>query len=196
MLMPAVRPPESTVVFVLLLAGCAPIADASTTRPVSPTVEASAAASPSATPERTVAGLHVYQAQRWSVALPTGWEVVAENESGAALAHGDGGVAEILVAPATGLTMEDLQAQRVEEISSTWPGVGEIESDIVQLPAGDALRVTFETELNPGDLRGVFHLYVLEQGDNQYVISVRGSADNDDLRRVAEALAQSFAILD
>ncbi|HET6745303.1 MAG TPA: hypothetical protein VFH90_05555 [Candidatus Limnocylindria bacterium] len=133
------------------------------------------------------------EAQGWSIGVPTGWSVVAQNATGAALSGGEA-FAEILLASATGLTLEQREAQRVTEIS-TWPGVDEIESDIVSLPAGEAIRLIFETGVAP-DPPARFIFYVFEEGDTQFVMSVRGPKDIDDLPAVAEGLAESFAVLD
>lgn len=137
--------------------------------------------------------VYVNEAQGWSLAMPDGWDVGPETDTGAFLS-GDEGYVEILLAPATGLTPEQREAQRVAHIRSTW-GVDEIESDVVSLPAGEAVRLMFET----GEAQGPaawYIFYVFEEGDTQYVMSVRDSKDNDELRAIAEALAESFAILD
>ena len=94
-----------------------------------------------------------------------------------------------------GLTLEELEAQKVGDLS-WWPGAVEIESDFVQLPAGDAVRVTMATTETPTGPRNGFILYVIEEGDTQYVTSVRGPHDTDELLTEAEALAVSFVILD
>jgi len=49
---------------------------------------------------------------------------------------------------------------------------------------------------NPDTEPGVFVLYVIEERDRRYAISVRGPQDNGELLADAEALAESFAILD
>ena len=59
----------------------------------------------------------------------------------------------------------------------------------MRVPAGDALRVTMATELATSPA-GAFILYVIEEGDTQYVISVRGPHDKDDLLTEAEAFAE------
>jgi hypothetical protein len=137
--------------------------------------------------------LHANAAQGWSIRLPTGWDVVAESDSGTALTRSEA-IAEILVAPSTGLTFEELAAQKLDELS-TWAGAADITSELVRLPAADALRVTMATEVAT-DSPGMFVMYVLEEGDTQYVISVRGPQDTDDLLADVEFLAESFAILD
>jgi hypothetical protein len=144
--------------------------------------------------DATMTTVYVNEAQGWSIEMPTGWNVLVENATGAALG-GDDGFVEILLAPASGLTLEQREAQRVAEVN-TWPGAAEIESDVVSLPAGEAVRLIFETELPPNAPPAWFIFYVFEEGETQYVMSVRGPKDNDELPAVAEALAESFAILD
>jgi hypothetical protein len=191
-------------VLALALAACAEdgaTAEPSSTEPPSPLASASVAASPSppasltptAAPSMTTM-VYVNEAQGWSIGLPDGWDVQAENATGAILA-GEDGFLEMLLAPATGLTPERREERRLAEVSSTWPGVDEIESDVVALPAGEAVRLTFETGVAP-DPPAWFIFYVFEEGDTQYVMSVRGPKDNDDLPAIALAMAESFAILD
>ena len=147
---------------------------------------------PTATPG--AGELHVGSGELWSIVVPTGWEVVAENDSSTALSRGQA-IAEILVAPSSGLTLEKLEAQEVSYLS-TWPGTGEIESDVVRLPAGDAVRVTMATTETAAGPRNGFILYVIEEGDTRYAISVRGPHNTDELLTEADALVESFAILD
>jgi hypothetical protein len=136
--------------------------------------------------------VHVNETEGWSIVVPPGWEIVAQRDCCVAL-HRDGVIAEVLVAPSSGLTLEALEAQKVDDLS-TWPGVVGIESDFVSLPAGDAVRVTVASELDTGSQ--VFDLHVIEQGDTQYLISVRGPQGDSQLLADAESLAESFAILD
>jgi len=191
------------LVLALVLAACAenaPTAEPSATdTAVSPSASASgdispsepASPAPTADPSMTI--VYVNEAQGWSIGMPDGWEALHETDSGAILG-GDEGFVEILLAPATGLTPEQREAQRVADISSSW-GVDEIDSEVVSLPAGEAVRLMFEmgTASHP---RAWYIFYVFEEGDTQYVMSVRDSKDNDELRAMAEALADSFAILD
>lgn len=134
------------------------------------------------------------EAQGWSIVVPTGWEVVADSAHGTAL-HREQVIAEILLAPSSGLSFEELEAQKVRDLR-TWPEGEAIESESVDLPAGDALRVTLGTTELGSSPASAFILYVIEKGDTQYVISVRGPHTKDDLLTEAEALAESFAILD
>lgn len=181
----------------LVVSACAtvgqPSTGASTAATVSPSLQASEPASQAPSTDLSLAMVYVNEAQGWSIGVPTGWSVVAQNATGAALSGGEA-FAEILLASATGLTLEQREAQRVTEIS-TWPGVDEIESDIVSLPAGEAIRLIFETGVAP-DPPARFIFYVFEEGDTQFVMSVRGPKDIDDLPAVAEGLAESFAVLD
>ena len=134
------------------------------------------------------------EAQGWSVVLPVGWEVVAQNDQWAAVSPEDT-IAEILVGPSSGLTLRELEAQKVDELIASWPGLDDIESDVVRLPAGEALNVTLEsTNAEVGVV--VFTMYLIEQGDRQYVISVRAPDDRDKVLAAADVLAESFAILD
>lgn len=183
----------------LLLCACGTVEDSSSATsagnsgsPTPPATHASGASSLTPTSAPSTAVLHMNEAQGWSIVAPPGWEVVVQNESGTALTRDDA-IAEILVAPSSGFTFEELEAQKVDDLG-TWPGVAEIESDLVQLPAGEALRVTVESELATGSQ--VFYLYVIERGDTQYVLSVRGPQADEDLFADAEAFAESFAIID
>jgi hypothetical protein len=158
--------------------------------PASPTAAASDAASLAPSPTASVAaGLYVNEAGGWSIMLPAEWEVASENGSDAFLIRDDM-IAEVLVGPSTGQTLQELEAEKVEHLS-TWSGAGNIESDIVRLPAGEAIKVSIKwaNEIDSG----VFILHMIEKGDRQYAISVRGpevsAAD-------VEALVQSFVILD
>ena len=188
----------------LLLGACGTADDSSPAAAeisVSPTTWAtssmqhSGAVSLTPTADSGSAGLLVNDAQGWSIVVPTGWKVVANGPSGTALTRNEA-IGEIFVGPSSGLSLDELQARNVDEVTRSWQGViGDIESDFVSLPAGDALRLTFETGLET-DSPGIFTSYVIEEGDTQYVISVRGSQDDDDLLAAAEALAESFAILE
>ena len=181
-----------------LLAGCSGAVGSNSPSegaPSSPSsLQASEPASLAPTADPSMSMVYVNEGQGWSIGVPAGWNVGPENATGAVVGGVDGFV-EILLAPATGLTLEQREAQRVAEVS-TWPGVGEIESDVVSLPAGEAVRLVFETGLAPNAPPAWFIFYVFEEGDTQYVMSVRGPKDNDELPAVAETLAESFAILD
>lgn len=167
---------------------------------------ASAAASSAPTAEATTASpaqasapspptVYVNETQGWSIVVPPGWEVVAQDDCCFAL-HRDGVIAEVLVSPSGGLTLEQLQAEKVAFLG-TWPGTDDLRSEIVRLPAGDAVRATLRTTTNPDTGPGIFVLYAIEAGgDTQYVISVRGPQDDSQLLADAESLAESFAILD
>jgi hypothetical protein len=146
------------------------------------------------TPDPSTPMAYVNKGQAWSIGLPDGWTVERDDASGAILLADDA-FAEILLAPASGLTPRQHEAKRLAEFT-TWPGAGEIESDVVSLPAGKAIRLIFKTAPGPNAAPSWFIFYVFEEGDTQYVMSVRGPTDNEDVPAVAEALAESFAILD
>ena len=148
-----------------------------------PSLAPSAEASPQA--------IHVNEANGWSIVVPPGWEVAANSVGDTALSR-EGAIAEILVFPASGLKLQQLQAQRVGELSA-WPGVEAVEGQIVRLPAGEAVRTSLVTT-SPNVEPIVFVSYAIEQGERQYVISVRGPQDDRELLQEAEALAESFAI--
>lgn len=184
----------------LLLSACGAVDDSSPTAratSIDPSLAASthASASPSLVPtaDASPQRVHVSEAQGWSIVVPPGWEVAVETDSGTALIRDDA-IAEILVSPSSGLTLEQLEAQKVVELSA-WPGADEVEAQFVRLPAGEALSVTLET-IGPNTEPGIFVLYVIEEGERQYAISVRGPQDDGDLLADAEALAESFAIID
>ena len=69
--------------------------------------QASDAPSPAPTADTSIGELRVNAAQGWSVVVPTGWEVAAENAYATALYRGQA-IAEILVGPSSGLTFEEL----------------------------------------------------------------------------------------
>jgi len=183
----------------LVLSACGIVDDAS---PIAngPSADPSSAASTDAsslaslvpTAEASAQAVYVNEAQGWSIVVPPGWEVAANSEGDTALTR-DQVTAEILVSPASGLTIEQLEAQKVEELSA-WPGVDGVEAQIVRLPAGEAVRASLETTTNAGP--GVLVFYWVEEGERQYVISIRGLQDDGDLLADAEALAESFALID
>ena len=183
----------------LVLSACGSVDDAS---PIAngPSADPSSAASTDAsslaslvpTAEASAQAVYVNEAQGWSIVVPPGWEVAANSEGDTALTR-DQVTAEILASPASGLTIEQLEAQKVEELSA-WPGVDGVEAQIVRLPAGEAVRASLETTTNAGP--GVLVFYWVEEGERQYVISIRGLQDDGDLLADAEALAESFALID
>jgi len=185
----------------LVLSACGSVDDASpigNRQSADPSSAAStdASALPSLVPtaEASAQAVYVNEAQGWSIGVPPGWEVEANSVGDTALTR-DQVMAEILVSPASGLTLERLQAQKVDELSA-WSGVDGVEAQIVRLPAGEAVRVALETATNPNAEPDVFVFYVIEEGERQYVISVRGPQDDGDLLADAEAFAESFALTD
>lgn len=64
----------------------------------------------------------------------------------------------------------------------------------MRLPAGDAVRATLRTT-SPDAGPRVFVVYVIEERDRRYAISVRGPEDDGELLADAEALTESFAVL-
>lgn len=154
---------------------------------------ASASPSPEATTEASPHGVYVNEAMGWSIVVPPGWEVTT-NSTGDTAVTRDQVIAEILVSPASGMTLEQLAAQRMADLR-TWPGMDAVEGEIVRLPVGDAVRTTLEMT-HPDGEQAVFVSYAIEQGGRQYVISVRGPQDDGDLLVDAEAFASSFALTD
>lgn len=184
----------------LLLGACGAVDDASpiasgTSADPSSAASTHASASQSLLPTTGASPRDVYvnEARGWSIVVPPGWEVVANREEGMALTR-DQVIAEILVFPASGLTLEQLEAQKVDDLSA-WPGAEVVQAQIVRVPAGEAVSVTMEI-IHPNSEPGIFVLYVIEEGERQYVISVRGPQDDGGLLQDAEALAESFAIID
>lgn len=184
----------------LVLSACGSVDDASPTAS-GPSADPSSAASTDAsalrslvpTAEASPQTVYVNEAGGWSIVVPPGWEVAANSVGHTALTR-DQVIAEILVSPASGLTLEQLQAQRVDELS-TWPGMDSVEGQIVRLPVGEAVRTTLEMT-HPNGEPAVFVSYAIEEGERQYVISVRGPQDDGDLLEDAEAFAESFALTD
>ena len=183
----------------LVLSACGSVDDASPIAtgpsadpPSAASTDASSLASLVPTAEASAQAVYVNEAQGWSIVVPPGWEVAANSEGDTALTR-DQVTAEILASPASGLTIEQLEAQKVEELSA-WPGVDGVEAQIVRLPAGEAVRASLETTTNAGP--GILVFYWIEEGERQYVISIRGLQDDGDLLADAEALAESFALID
>lgn len=184
----------------LLVSACATVDELPTQIPAdetaTPTSRESNPASLEPTASAGTGDVHVGPGQRWSIVVPHGWELAWEDESSTTLIRGDQASAEILNAPASGLSPDELEAQSVESFS-TWPGVTEVELEWVRLPAGSALRATFfVTEpVHGGPMRWIF--YTIEDEDTQYHFMVWGRGlDDDDLVTDARALAESFVILD
>lgn len=148
------------------------------------------AASPVPDPEESPRDVYASEAGGWSIVVPDGWELVGVGPDGtdAMLTRGEA-IAEILVTPAEGLTLDELQAQQVDFLSG-WLGARDVASEIVRLPAGQFVRGSLETTDPPF----VFVVYGMESGDSRYGISVRGPKDAGDLEAVANAIAESFAI--
>ena len=129
----------------------------------------------------------------WSIAIPAGWDVVSQTDGSVALS-GTGGIAEVLVSPSWGLSLEELGARTVEDLSA-WPGVVDVETELVRLPAGDAVRATIESS-TPESEPTIFTLYAMDDEAGHYAISVRGLRGGADWAAVANAIAESFAIHD
>ena len=163
---------------------------ADATAPPSTRAREPATLAPSAS--RTVGDLYVSSSGLWSIVVPPGWKLEAELESAAAFTRGNT-IAEVLVSPSSGLTSEELEAE-VLDFLSTWPGAADVESDFVRLPAGEALRATMVFGGPPGP-RSRFISYTLLEAETRYVVSVRGR-DNGNLLTAAEALAESFSVLE
>lgn len=183
----------------LSLSACVAVDDSSATA-TSASFEPSSAARthasglPSLVPSAEATGHNAFvnAAGGWSIVVPRGWKVAGNINGDAALTRGDGGIAEILVSPASNLTLEQLEAQKVDDLSA-WPGAEAVEAQIVRLPAGEAVRVSVTVEsIGPNAEPLIFILYVIEEGEKQYAISVRGPPDDPDLLDDAEALAESF----
>ena len=173
----------------------APTATADSPEDPAPTGSRNASGGPAPTPtaDATAQARYVSEAGGWSIALPSGWEVVANHDGDLALSRADA-IAEVLVSPSWGLGLEQLKARTVQDLSA-WPGATDVEAKVVSLPAGDAVWATLETS-SPEHGPAVFILYAIDDRDHHYAISVRGPGDGADLLPVAEALAASFAIND
>lgn len=109
-------------------------------------------------------------------------------------ASGGGAIAEVLVGPSWGLTVEELETRTLEDLSA-WPEAVEVEAELVRLPAGDAVWAALDMN-GPEHGPAVFVLYRIDNGDRLYAISVRGPGGPADLLPIAEALAESFIIND
>ena len=177
----------------LVLSACGTVDDVSPTGRAPASPHASAVASHVPTADASPQDVYVNQVHGWSIVVPPGWEVM-ENGIGDTALTRDQVIVEILVLPATGLSLEELGAQRAEELGE-WPGAGSVETELVRLPAGQAVRNTMEMVHPNGEL-GIFVAYLIQEGERQYVISTRGPLDDGALVADAEALAESFAIND
>jgi len=191
----------------LLLSACGAVVDSSPTASgqvqvtataraavFSPSTSQATTASPAQTAAPSAPTVYVNETQGWSIVIPPGWDVAAQDACCFAL-HRDGVIAEVLVSPSGGLTLEQLRAEKVAFLG-TWAGTDDLRSEIVRLPAGDAIRATLQTTTNPDTGPGIFVHYAIAEGDTQYVISARGPQDDSQLLADAEALAESIAILD
>ena len=187
------------IVFAIALTGCASQATPSA-RPEAPTPfpeqgteeQPGGAASLVPSPEASPRDVYVSERGGWSIVVPDGWELLpGPDQVGASLSR-DQAIAEILVSPGRGLTIEDLQEDQVQFLSS-WPGAHDVESQIVSLPVGAAVRGSLETT-DPSAGPYVFISHLIERGEWLYGISVRGPKDAGDLHAAANALAESFAI--
>ena len=190
----------------VLLGGCAavdplptptpmtsvPAATAGSSGDPAPTPSTSTAPAPTPTAEATAQPRFVSESEGWSITVPPGWEVVSPNGMFAAIAGG--AIAEVLVSPSWGVTLEQLETRTLEDLSA-WPEAVEVEAELVRLPAGDAVWAALEMN-GPEHGPAVFILYRMDDGDRLYAISVRGPGDGADLLPIAKALAESFAISD
>ena len=153
---------------------------------------ASGGTAPTPTADATAQARYVSEAGGWSIAVPPGWEVVFPE--GMFAASGGGAIAEVLVSDSWGLTLEQLKTRTLEDLSA-WPEAVEVETELVRLPAGDAVWAALEMN-GPEHGPAFFILYRMDDGDGLYAISVRGPGDGADLLPIAKALAESFAIND
>jgi len=184
----------------LVLSACGSVDNPSPTAsgpPADPSSSAitRASGSPSLGPtaEPSPQGTYVNEAYGWSIVVPDGWRLEANLEGNVMLSRPQV-IAEVLASPASGLTLEQLEAQRLDELRG-WPGMNAVESEIVRLPVGEAVRTVLEMT-HPNGERAVLVTYAVEEGDHQYVISVRGPLNDEDLLDDAEAFAESFAVPD
>jgi hypothetical protein len=138
---------------------------------------------------------YVNERHGWSIVVPPGWDVREAPDGCCVALEREGAIAEVLVSPSGGLTLEELQAEKMA-FFRTWSGTDDHRSEIVPLPAGDAVMVTFRTSTNPDVGPGIFVHYAIPRGDTQFVISVRGREDDRALVAEAEQLAESLAIRD
>ena len=157
-----------------------------------PTPSTSPVQAPTPTAEATAQPRFVSESEGWSIAVPPGWEVVSPN--GMFAASGGGAIAEVLVSSSWGLTLEQLETRTLEDLSA-WPEAVNVETELVRLPAGNAVWAALEMN-GPEHGPAVFILYRMDDGDRLYAISVRGPRDGADLLPIAQALAESFAIDD
>lgn len=182
----------------LQLSACAAVDDSLPTprAPVEVSPAASTLGSPGpslvATAEATAEDVYVSEAGGWSIVVPDGWELETSPDQQGAVLFRDQAIAEILLTPARGMTIEQLQAQQVEFLSA-WPGAHDVESEIVRLLAGEAVRGSLRTT-DPNLGPYVFISHVIKKGEWVYGISVRGPQSAGDLQGAAKALAESFAI--
>jgi hypothetical protein len=184
----------------LLLVACGAVTDASPTArstalEASPSTGPRAAAphSPVPTESTTDGEVYVNETRGWSIVVPRGWEVQANQMGDTALVR-DQVIAEVLVFPASGLPIESLEAEKLDEVMALFDPV-EAEAEIIRLPAGEAVNVSARTNY-ANSAPGFFVVYVIEKDEWQYVISVRGPETDTNLLHDAEALAKSFALLD
>jgi hypothetical protein len=94
----------------------------------------------------------------------------------------------ILALPGGGLSLdllEQINSVQLEQLAQ-----GEIESERVTLPAGEAIHYTYQVS-GVGGTSPTIEQYLVLAGDNQLVVSVTGGSAGD-----AEAIANSIELLD
>ena len=172
-----------------------PTATADSSEDPAPTAStrASGALAPTPTPDATTQALYVSESGGWSIAVPPGWELISSYGENISLSRA-GAIAEVMVSPSWGLGLEQLEARTVQDLSA-WPEAIDVETEVVRLPAGEAVWATLRMS-GPEHGPLVLILYAMDDVDHHYAISVRGPGDGADLQPVAKALAESFTIND
>jgi hypothetical protein len=104
----------------------------------------------------------------------------------------------VFTAPSFGMSLTALETINVAQLRQL-PGLaGEIHSEHLTLPAGDALYFNYGFEAPAGDEQGFvsdIHQYILIADNTQYLITVSGVAGDEQLAANAAALAESFEFL-
>jgi hypothetical protein len=100
----------------------------------------------------------------------------------------------ILSAPSMGLSLEFLEELNVSQIEQLDTVVGEVTSERITLPSGEALHLSYA--LSGGDTADeiVLEQYLFLAGNSQHILTVTGE-DDPDVAAEAAAMAESFEIL-
>ncbi len=99
----------------------------------------------------------------------------------------------VLILPSGGMSLDALESLNIAQIQTLPAFGGEIESERVELPAGEAVYLTYT--LADGETGARIHQYLFVAEGNQYWLTVTGRDGDPTLEADARAMAQSLEIL-